>query len=239
MARISSYGIDAKPDLADKLIGTDTGSGNNTTKNYSLGEISDLINNTNSLSVADQAVFLFQSNIIDGRKTGTISFAAGGGVGTSFGSISTILLSKIGAGGKDIKNFLPLFAGKDIILAQSNDVNNFGTYKVGSIADWSGDISFLEVGLTVSAFNGVMGEDAHYIFSEFVNPVNAGGDLNFTFTQSTSQQVWTIKHNLGKNPSVSVADTAGSWVVGQVDYIDNNNLTITFNATFQGVAYLN
>jgi hypothetical protein len=28
-------------------------------------------------------------------------------------------------------------------------------------------------------------------------------------------------------------------VVGQVDYINNNELTITFNAAFQGVAYLN
>jgi hypothetical protein len=38
MARISSYGIDAKPELADKVIGTDTGK-NNATKNYTLGEI--------------------------------------------------------------------------------------------------------------------------------------------------------------------------------------------------------
>jgi len=239
MARISSYGIDAKPDLADKLIGTDTGSGNNTTKNYSLGEISDLINNTNSLSVADQAVFLFQSNIIDGRKTGTISFAAGGGVGTSFGSISTVLLSKIGAGGKDIKNFLPLFAGKDIILAQSNDVNNFGTYKVGSIADWSGDISFLEVGLTVSAFNGVMGEDAHYIFSEFVNPSDDQGDLHFTYTQVSASGSWAITHDLGKNPSVSVVDSGGNTVIGDVVYINKNQLTINFTAQFSGKAYLN
>ena len=59
MARISTYGIDAKPELGDKVIGTDQGA-NQATKNYTLGEIADLINNTNSLGVADQAVFAFQ-----------------------------------------------------------------------------------------------------------------------------------------------------------------------------------
>ncbi len=56
MARISTYGIDAKPDLLDKVIGTDTRSGF-LTKNYTLGEIADLINQTNSLGVADQSIF--------------------------------------------------------------------------------------------------------------------------------------------------------------------------------------
>ena len=237
MARISSYGIDAKPELADKVIGTDTGK-NNATKNYTLGEISDLINNTNSLGVADQATFKFQDNIAEGRKSGTISFIGGGGNQSSFGTITTILLSKAGAGNKDIRNFLPLFAGKDVILAQSDDVNNFGTYKVGTIVDYPADNSFFQVSLVNYMYNGVLGQDEHYVFSEFVNPASSG-DLNFTFTQSTAQQVWTIVHNLGKNPSVSVADTAGSWVVGQVAYINQNKLTITFNASFPGVAYLN
>lgn len=238
MARISSYGIDAKPELADKVIGTDVQNANRT-KNYTLGEISDLINNTNSLAVADQAIFLFQTDLSEGRKPGTISFIAGGGETQSFGTVTDILLSKKGAGGKDIQNFLPLFAGKDIILAQSDDVNKFGTYKVGTIKEYAADPNFFEVNLVNYSFNGSFGQEAHYVFSEFVNTANSNGDLNFTFTQSTSQQVWTIQHDLGKNPSVSVADTAGSWVVGQVDYINNNKLTITFNASFQGVAYLN
>jgi hypothetical protein len=237
MARISTYGLDAKPELADKVIGTDV-LGSNKTKNYTLGEISDLINNTNSQAVADQSVFLFQDDLSEGRARGTISFIAGGGNQQSFETVTTILLSKTGAGGKDIRNFLPLFAGKDIILAQSNDVNQFGTYRVGTITDYAADNAFFEVSLVNYTFNGAFGQGLHYIFGEFVNPANSG-DLNFTFTQSSAQQVWTIQHNLGKNPSVSVADTAGSWVVGQINYINNNELTITFNASFQGVAYLN
>jgi hypothetical protein len=63
--------------------------------------------------------------------------------------------------------------------------------------------------------------------------------LHFTYTQSSASAVWNITHNLGKNPSVSVADSAGTLVMGEVDYINDNNLTITFISAFAGVAYLN
>jgi hypothetical protein len=182
---------------------------------------------------------LFNGILSQGRDTGTISFASGGGNNTSFGNITSILLSKTGAGGKNIQNFLPLFAGKDIIIAQSGDINKFGHYNVVSITDYVPDTNFLEVTLNLYTYNGSILKDKHYIFSEFVNPASDEGDKNFTFTQNSAAQVWSITHNLGKNPSVSVADTAGSWVVGQVDYINDNELTITFNAPFPGVAYLN
>ena len=52
MGRIQDYAIDAKPSLSDKVIGTDSNNSiQNRTKNYTLGEISDLINETNSLAV--------------------------------------------------------------------------------------------------------------------------------------------------------------------------------------------
>jgi hypothetical protein len=63
--------------------------------------------------------------------------------------------------------------------------------------------------------------------------------LNFTFTQVTAASSWDITHNLGKFPSVSVVDSAGTNVVGQVDYGDENTLRINFTAAFAGVAYLN
>jgi hypothetical protein len=57
--------------------------------------------------------------------------------------------------------------------------------------------------------------------------------------QGTPNSVWTINHDLNKRPSVSIIDSAGSNVFGQVEYNDENNLTITFNTAFSGVAYLN
>jgi len=72
-------------------------------------------------------------------------------------------------------------------------------------------------------------------------PCNSGiiGDKNFTFSQNTPSALWTIQHDLNKFPSVSVIDTSGNIVLGSVNHIDVNNLTISFTAPFSGTATLN
>lgn len=65
------------------------------------------------------------------------------------------------------------------------------------------------------------------------------GDLHYVFTEGAPSEVWTIKHELGKFPSVTVIDTAEDAVEGAVVYLGNKELTITFSAPVSGVAYLN
>ena len=48
-----------------------------------------------------------------------------------------------------------------------------------------------------------------------------------------------INHNLGKYPSITVIDSGGSEVIGEVEYVDTNNVTLTFSAAFSGKAFLN
>jgi len=67
----------------------------------------------------------------------------------------------------------------------------------------------------------------------------AGGDLNYIHDQGVSSALWTIAHLLDKRPSVSVIDSAGNVVIGEVTHTDSNNLTIEFNAGFSGQAYIN
>jgi|TARA_Y100000033_G_scaffold33257_1_gene31819 hypothetical protein len=68
---------------------------------------------------------------------------------------------------------------------------------------------------------------------------SASGDKSFTFTQSSASTTWNINHNLGKKPSVSIADSADSLIHGAVSYTDLNNLTISLSAPTSGTAYLN
>ena len=73
-----------------------------------------------------------------------------------------------------------------------------------------------------------------------LGPESSGaGDKSFTFTQATAERKWEIAHNMGKYPSVTVADSAGSEVVGEVQYVDSNNVILLFASPFSGVAYLN
>lgn len=66
-----------------------------------------------------------------------------------------------------------------------------------------------------------------------------GNDKFFEYTQSTPSQEWEITHTLKKFPAVTVVDSAGSVVVGDIAYIDDSNVTISFQAAFAGKAYLN
>ena len=239
MARISTYGIDAKPELSDKVIGTDTAAGADLrTKNYSLREIIDLFNQSNSLSVADQSLFLYQSDISQGRDAGTISFVAGGGVGTPFSTITQVLISKTAPGNKSVAQYLPLFAGKDIILAESSNINNFGTYKVASITTDIAEPNFFLVTLENYTSNGVISLDGYYIFSEFVD-ANSAGDKNFVFNQAVASATWAVQHNLNKFPSCTMVLGTGQQGYGDVTFIDENNLTITFASAESGKAYIN
>lgn len=64
-------------------------------------------------------------------------------------------------------------------------------------------------------------------------------DKTFVHTQLSASKEWLVNHNLGKFPSVTVVDSAQTVVIGEVTYIDSNNLKITFSAEFGGTAYLN
>lgn len=64
-------------------------------------------------------------------------------------------------------------------------------------------------------------------------------DKFYLYKQTTAAKTWTINHNMGKYPSVTVTDSANNTVVGDIFYIDNNSLSITFSGAFSGKAILN
>lgn len=68
---------------------------------------------------------------------------------------------------------------------------------------------------------------------------SAWQDRTYRHVQGVAATVWTITHNLACRPSVTVVDSAGTLVIGQVEYLDDNNVRLTFSAAFGGEAYLN
>lgn len=62
---------------------------------------------------------------------------------------------------------------------------------------------------------------------------------SFTYTQGSASDEWTIEHNLGKYPSVTIVDSGGNVVVGDVQYLSTNEISISFAGAFSGKAYLN
>jgi len=64
-------------------------------------------------------------------------------------------------------------------------------------------------------------------------------DKTYIHEQGMPSTIWTINHPLEKYVSVTVVDSGNNIVEGAITYIDDNNLTISFNSSFSGAAYLN
>jgi|SRR3990170_2078783 len=61
----------------------------------------------------------------------------------------------------------------------------------------------------------------------------------YVHDQAIPAATWTIVHNLGYPPNVTVVDSSGREVVGDVTYpIPNTTVEIEFSSAFGGKAYL-
>jgi len=61
---------------------------------------------------------------------------------------------------------------------------------------------------------------------------------SYTHNQNTSASTWSVTHNLGFYPAVTVVDSGENVVIGDVTYTSVNSLSISFTASFGGKAYL-
>lgn len=60
----------------------------------------------------------------------------------------------------------------------------------------------------------------------------------YVHSQPSPSTTWTITHALGGKPSVTVVDSAGTVVIGEVTYNSDTQVTISFTSAFSGFAYL-
>lgn len=62
--------------------------------------------------------------------------------------------------------------------------------------------------------------------------------MTYFHPQNNAAEVWIITHNLGKYPNVKVLDSHKIQVFGDVQYLDENRVKVTFGGAFSGTAYL-
>ena len=60
----------------------------------------------------------------------------------------------------------------------------------------------------------------------------------FVYTQPSANILWDITHNLRFFPSVMIVDSGENFVIGDVEYVNQNRLLVTFAHSFAGKAYL-
>ena len=228
MARISSYPRDLQVNDGDAWIGTEQS--NRLTRNFTAAAVAEYLNIKGKISISGQMVFKFaDAPTLSGEFTGP----ADGDLMTSF---TTVNISGIDSSGQEVAPFMNYLVGNNILINEQNKISQFGHYKITSYT-LQGNGTY-DLALTNIGGNGNLVLDKYYDFAAFT--ISSGlEDKNFVFVQGVPSTTWTIQHNLNKFPSVSVVDTANTSVITQVDYIDENNLTLTNTAPFAGKAYLN
>lgn len=63
-------------------------------------------------------------------------------------------------------------------------------------------------------------------------------NVSFVHEQQSFSNVWTINHNLGYRPAALVQDYSNNTIEGSLQHQDINTLTISFNESVSGYAYL-
>jgi len=97
-------------------------------------------------------------------------------------------------------------------------------------SDSTTDIVTLEAGSNVTLTN-----TGNNILIDVVDM----GDKNYVHDQPVASITWTVQHNLDKFPSCTMVLSTGQQGYGDVNFIDENNLTITFSGAVSGKAYIN
>ena len=62
--------------------------------------------------------------------------------------------------------------------------------------------------------------------------------VSYNHVQGVASSSWVINHNLGFYPNVTVQDSAGNIVEGEITYTTLDSITVTFSTSFSGEAYL-
>jgi hypothetical protein len=62
--------------------------------------------------------------------------------------------------------------------------------------------------------------------------------VSYQHTQGVTSASWVINHNLHFHPNVTIQDSAGNIVEGEITYTNSDSLTVSFQTAFSGEAYL-
>jgi|TARA_R100000988_G_scaffold35701_1_gene18066 hypothetical protein len=65
------------------------------------------------------------------------------------------------------------------------------------------------------------------------------GATTFVHNQGGASTTWTVTHNLGRFPSVTIVTDSNVVIIGDITYNSTNQLTISLATADSGKAYLN
>jgi hypothetical protein len=68
--------------------------------------------------------------------------------------------------------------------------------------------------------------------------IASGPTKRYVHSQGIALSTWAITHSLGGRPQITIVDSAGTVVYGEIQYLSNTQIEVSFSAPFSGYAYL-
>ncbi len=231
MARIKLYPSDTTIEGGDKLVGTDING--NATKNYQVEELAQYFEQTGNALFQYNFAGTYSSETI---ATGEYRYQVDPSAPTVYGwaNITGIAISRYNRNGEDATPMIPYLVNQLIKITDigTSESLGYGLYKVKSSTPLSSGAAFL-LNFTFKGASSTVGNN---IIS--LQPFG-GQDYEYNQAFPVAASTWVIQHNLGRFPSITTVDSAGSEITGAVTYDNENKITVVFNSATSGNAYLN
>ena len=231
MARIKLYPNDTTIEGGDKLVGTDING--NATKNYQIEELAQYFQQTTDALFQYNFAGTYSSEVIN---TGEYRYQVDPSAPTiyNWAQITGIAISRYNRNGEDITPMIPIIVNTIIKIADIGTSTSlgYGLYRVSSSTSLSSGAAYL---LTLEPRGSVSS-----VGNDLISLAPFGsGSFEYVEDFSSATATWVINHNLGKYPSVSTVDSAGSIINGAITYNNENKITVVFTSATSGKAYLN
>ena len=206
MARIKLYPNDTAITGGDRLVGTDING--NATKNYQVEELAQYFQQTSDALFQYNFAGTYSTEVIN---TGEYRYQVDPSAPTiyNWAQITGIAVSRYNRNGEDITPMIPVLVNSVVRITDIGTSTSlgYGLFRVSSSTSLSSGAAFL---LTLVP-QGAVSTVGNNIIS--LAPFGSG---SFEYVQdfSVAASTWVINHNLGKYPSVSTVDSAGSIING-------------------------
>lgn len=233
MARISKYQFDQRVTKEDFVIGSDGQT--KKTRNYKIEDLANFLG-TQDVILGNKFSYIYdQQSALANLQQGRISFNNRNITNTPFSGISSIYLNRYNNSGNDVYALLQKIRDTDSVLKLYNSINNtqFGMYKVQAVNILQNDVISLSVDARIESGTITGGEIV------LIEPNFTVLNATYEHTQIISSNTWVVLHNLNKWPSVTIVDDGDNVIIGDIEYINENELLITFAHPVSGRAYLN
>jgi|TARA_R110000823_G_scaffold307190_1_gene429784 hypothetical protein len=239
MSKIATYINDDNVVGADKWIGSDS-QNQFQTKNFTAEKVAEYLNRE-----AIQSQLLRYKYLNEGPRTsGSISFSTFIATPVNFSTVTSFRISEstIQNPNIDVSSFYtsPLITSS-ILLTQCDDITNWAIYTWDSSIQNDTEPFFYDIGLTYKNGQGSLNKNKEYFISLLSFEANSGGDKNFVAVLDGTSSSYLVTHNLNKFPAVSIVDNEvnENAVNATVEYVNRNQVKLTFNADFTGRAFFN